>query len=264
MEQFITSKGIPIRISDSLKGEKVLLLLHGYLETLHIWQTLEDALKEREDIRIITMDIPGHGLSGYKTGMDYSFIAEVIDGVLDNRGVDKCFIGGHSMGGYIAQQYLKMFPERLQGVILFNSAPVADSPEKKEERKREIKVIEDRKLTLLATASFPKMFAHDNLRKYDEFIIEMIENCETHNPEGIVASIEAMMGRDDQILLLTKSTVPVLFIQGDQDVYFPLEKIDLMKSAVPSAKFEIIQGTGHISFVEAAEQCAQILDSFLG
>lgn len=263
MEQFITSKGIPVHISDTMKGDKVLVLLHGYLETLYIWEPFEEELKRREDLRIITMDIPGHGLSGYKEDMDFSFIAEVITGVLDNRGIERCFLGGHSMGGYIALQFLKMFPERVEGLIMFNSSPFADNPEKKDERLREIKVVEDRKLMLLAGTSLPKMFAENNLRKWDEFIIETIENCETHDPEGIVAGIMAMMARDDQTQLLKETKIPVLFILGDKDPYIPMEMIEKMRESLPGAKFIIFSDTGHISFVEDAEQCVQVLDYFI-
>lgn len=262
MEQFITSKGIPVHISDSEKGEKILFLLHGYLETLYIWELFEEELKKR-NIRVITMDIPGHGLSGYKEGMDFSFIAEVIDGVLDNRGINRCFLGGHSMGGYIIQEYLRMFPNKVEGLILFNSSPFADNPDKKEERFREIKVIEEGKFLVLAGMSLPKIFAKENLRKWDEFILEAVGNCETHDPRGIVAGINAMMGRADQTALLAGTKTPILFIMGDNDTYFPMEIVEKMRETIPSAKFVILPGTGHISFIEEIEQCAQIVEKFI-
>ena len=66
MEYFLTANNIPVHILDTKKGDNVLLLLHGYLETLYIYDDFINILSN--DYRIIAIDLPGHGLSGtYRT-----------------------------------------------------------------------------------------------------------------------------------------------------------------------------------------------------
>ena len=58
MEFFATSNKIPVHISDSKNGDTVLVLLHGYLETLYIWEDFRSLLDSR--IRTLAIDLPGH------------------------------------------------------------------------------------------------------------------------------------------------------------------------------------------------------------
>ena len=62
MEYFAISNGIPVHILDTKKGEKTILLLHGYLETLYIYNEFIEILQKK--YRVIAIDLPGHGLSG--------------------------------------------------------------------------------------------------------------------------------------------------------------------------------------------------------
>ena len=67
MEYFTTAAGITVHLYDSedhpgeVPEKKTLLLIHGYLETMYIWQQFEERLRDR--YRVILMDIPGHGLT---------------------------------------------------------------------------------------------------------------------------------------------------------------------------------------------------------
>jgi pimeloyl-ACP methyl ester carboxylesterase len=196
MEYFAISNGIPVHILDTKKGDKTIMLLHGYLETLYIFNEFIEELEKK--YRVIAIDLPGHGLTGSdKEVNSMEFCAKVAADVLQKSGVQKAYVAGHSMGGYVAQNCVKLFPELFQGVILLNSTPNADSPEKKSDREREIELVLSAKLGHLATLSIPKMYAQANLRKFDEKIEETIEITETHDPKGIVACIKGMMERAD-------------------------------------------------------------------
>lgn len=262
MEFFATANGIPAHISDSQKGDRVILLLHGYLETLYIWQDFSDLLR-KEGYRVISMDLPGHGLTGYnKDQNSMEFCATFVKEVLEICKIDKCIIAGHSMGGYIAQNFLRMFPEKTEALILMNSSPIADSEDKKLEREREIKVIEEGKLLYLASLSIPKMYAPVNLRRMDEKIFETVELCETHDPLGIISSIKGLIGRKDTTDVLRDNTTPLLFIAGAEDSYFPKEKIEELERELQSVEFRYIDNTGHISFEEDPQSVIGVLSDF--
>ncbi|MFA6676473.1 MAG: alpha/beta hydrolase [Bacteroidales bacterium] len=261
MESFITSNDIPVHISDNNKEGEVLLLLHGYLETLYIWNEFIELLP---GYRIITMDLPGHGLTGSNSDItSLDFIANVIEGVLDKCGVEKCSIIGHSLGGFVAQTCVRVIPDRVNKIICLNSSPFPDPLARNKARKREINLIEDSKLLQLASISIPNMYFKSNLRKCDDKIQETIEICETHNPDGIISILKGLLDRPDNIEVLRDSNIPLLFIYGDSERLLPKGGIVLLKKELPLSTVNIIANIGHNSFIEAPEETARLVLEFI-
>ena len=274
MEYFATAGGITVHLCDSEDhpgrgaGKPAIVLLHGYLETLYIWS--EFAVKLEKHYRVIVLDLPGHGLTdAAPSGVDgqsvntMEFCAEVVRDILDKCLVDKAFIGGHSLGGYIALMCCNLYPDRFEKLILFNSTPFADLPEKYEDRKREIGVIRAGKLETLAAYSIPRMYHPHQLRAHDDKIRETLELCETHFPEGIVASILGMMVRPSQEEWLKQSSIPVMMFGGDQDPFIPIEVFNNMKTLFPKVQFVLQPGTGHLSFIEEETKTCEAVCLFL-
>lgn len=272
MEFFSTAAGITVHVWDTRdetdrESLPCLVLLHGYLETMYIYNELVEALKDR--CRVIVLDMPGHGLTDpAPAGEDgrrintLAFQARVVAGILDKCGVDRAVLAGHSMGGYVTLQFLKDFPERAEKAILLHSNPYADSPEKSADRQREEQLIADGKLQSLAALSIPKMYDEENLRACDEKIRETVELCETHDPEGIIAAIEGLRTRPDLQDVMEEPPVPLMLVHGDHDNFLPLEKVAAMKESFPKVRYELIPGTGHNSFIERLETVKDILLSF--
>lgn len=262
MEYFALIDNIPIHISDTKKGDTVIFLLHGYLETLYIFTEFAELFSPQ--YRIISIDLPGHGLSGSNKDINtMEFAAGIVMHVMDQSGIKQAYIAGHSMGGYIAQACIKSDPDRFEGLILLNSTPYADSPEKKADRDREIELIRSAKLISLATLSIPKMYASENLRTLDNKIQETIEICEVHDPNGIVACLKGMMAREDCTELLGRMKVPGLFVFGDRDKFISLERASELIARYPHFESAVIPGTGHNSFIEAPDKVHQAVMKFI-
>lgn len=256
MEFFATSNGIPIHISDSRTGyDNTIILLHGYLETLYVF---EDFMKLLEPfMRVIAIDLPGHGLSGSNQEVNsIDFAADVVADVLDICKVGKALVAGHSMGGYVAQWCVIRHGDKFNGLILLNSTPFADTPEKAEERMREIDVINSGKLLALASLSLPKMYAQANLRKFDEKIQETLEICETHDPAGIAACLRGMVQRKDNSEEL-KDFANTLLVFGTEDKYISTEKAEQVSKIWPKAEVVTLENCGHNSFIEQPEATAE-------
>ena len=247
-------------------SDPCVVLLHGYLETMYIYNELIDAIKDR--VRVIALDMPGHGLTdSAPAGPDgqrvnsLAFQAQVVAGVMDKCGVQKAVIAGHSMGGYVTLQFLKDFPERAAKAVLIHSHPWPDAPEKAEDRAREKKLIAEGKLQALAAISIPKMYHEENLRACDEKIRETVELCETHDPEGIIASIEGLRTRPDSQAVMAHPPVPLMLIHGDHDVFLPLEKVAELKASFPQVRYALVPDSGHNSFIEQPDA---FVEAFLG
>lgn len=269
MEFFATAGGIPVHILDTKKGESTILLLHGYLETMYIWSEFIDALRGK--YRVIAIDMPGHGLTDSAPASEeeeqvntMEFMAAVARDVLRVCNVEKAAVGGHSMGGFVALRCAALYPETFDKLILFNSNPFKDSEAKAEDRRREIAIISSGKLTTLAAASIPRMYNQENLRKFDDKIMETVELCETHDPQGIVACVKGMAARSDMQDFLLETKMPAMLIAGDSDSFLSMESVNIMREKFRSLKIVVLPSTGHNSFVENTQETCRQVCEFLG
>ena len=256
MEFFITANSIPVHVSDSKTGEIPLLLLHGYLETMYVWDELVTLLDSR--YRVISIDLPGHGLTGSYDINSMEKVSALLVEILNKCEVDSAIVAGHSLGGYYALNMSRLYPDRVRKVVLLNSNPYADLPERHQDRLREIEIVKADRLVHLAMSSIPKMYNPDNLRRLDDKVQETIEICETHDPEGIVSTIKALMARED-VTEYTKTLKENLYmVFGDKDKFMPLEKAQELIALMPESNSFIIKDTGHNSFIEKPEEVAEI------
>jgi pimeloyl-ACP methyl ester carboxylesterase len=259
---FTMAGGIPVHVSDTQVGSKTLLLLHGYMETLSIWDDFIPLLDK--DIRIIRIDLPGHGMSG--TNLDINtvdFSAQVACEAMLKCGVKICVVGGHSMGGYVALAFAANYPEATRGLCLFHSMPNPDPEEKHDGRIREITLIHEGKLTLAIAKGIPHMFADDNVGRFAEKITEIKEVAETCDPEGVIACLKGMMVRPDRNAFLSKFTKPLLFIFGEKDRYISKEVALELAERYKQAQVLWLANSGHNGFIEEPAKTAEQVNSFM-
>ena len=262
VEKFIMAGDTALHICDSEKGEKVILLLHGYLESMLVWDEFVPLIYK--DARIITLDIPGHGISvvsGELHTMDY--LSDVISAALTALGIDKAYVVGHSMGGYVALALCERHPEQVAGLVLLHSTPNADSDEKKENRKREIELIKAGKKELIAKSAPQAGFAVANRTRFKDEIEDLREIALLAEDEGIVALLGGMMARKDQNEMLRQLSAPQLFILGRGDEYITPAIAETMVAAHPQAKVAWMETSGHMSFIEQPQACATALLDFV-
>ena len=261
-EKFVMAGSTALHIADSGKGEKCVVLLHGYLESMYVWDDFAPLLKDK--VRVITVDIPGHGVSvvnGEVHTMEW--IADVLRDMLDALDIERVTMVGHSMGGYIALAFCEKYPERLDGVVLLSSTPNPDTELKRENRRREIALVKSGKKGTLAHTAAEAGFAEQNRRRLKSYIDDLEECVHITEDEGIVALLGGMMERKDQNEMLRKSSVRQLFILGKMDGYIPLDVAEGIVAAHPQAKVAWLEQSGHMGFIEEPEACAAALLEFV-
>lgn len=262
VEKFIMAGDTAVHICDSKKGDHCLVLLHGYLESLLVWDDFVPYLYKQ--VRVVTLDLPGHGIStvnGPVHTMDY--LADVVKGTLDALGIERCTLVGHSMGGYVALAFCEKYPERLDGIVLLSSTPNADSEEKKENRLREIKLVEAGRKEALAHVAPQTGFARQNRERLQDYIDDLVAQVAITEDEGIVALLNGMTARRDYNEMLRKTDVPVLFILGRKDGYIPAEAAEKMVAEHPEARVVWLENSGHMGFLEEPEATAQAILGFI-
>ncbi len=263
VEKFIMAGDTALHICDSQEGDKCVVLLHGYLESLLVWDDFVPHLYKQ--CRVVTLDLPGHGISEVKGEihtMDY--LADTVAEAIRSLEIDRCTVVGHSMGGYVALALTERHPDLLNGVVLLSSTPNADSEEKKEMRRREIALIQSGKKDLIARVAPGKGFAADNRRACNDYIEDLTEQVYLTEDDGIVAVLNGMIERKDLNEMLRKTSVPSLFILGRKDEYITPDIAEKMVSEHPEAKVVWLENSGHTGFIEEPEKTAEAILKFIG
>ena len=262
VEKFILAGDTALHICDSEAGEKVVVLLHGYLENMLVWDNFVPLLYK--EVRVITLDIPGHGISEVKGEIHtMDWLADTLAAALDKLDIEKATIVGHSMGGYMALAFAERHPDRTEGIVLLHSTPYADSEEKKRNRQREISLIRSGKKELLAHTAPEAGFAVENRNRFRTEIEDLQQTVYLTEDAGIVALLNGMIERKAQSEMLHNLGKPILFILGRKDGYIVAEVAEKMVAEHPEADIVWLDNSGHMGFIEEANTCAQALLEFV-
>ena len=262
VEKFIMAGDTALHICDSEAGENVVVLLHGYLENMLVWDNFVPLLYK--DVRVITLDIPGHGISEVKGELhSMDFLADTIAAALEKLGVERATIVGHSMGGYVALAFAERHPDRTESLVLLHSTPYADSEEKRKNRQREISIIKSGKKELLAHTAPEAGFAAENRNRFRTEIEDLQQTVYLTEDAGIIALLNGMIERKAQSEMLHALNKPILFIFGRKDGYIVPEVAEKMVAEHPEAEVVWLEKSGHMGFIEEAATCATALLQFI-
>jgi len=251
------------KINYRIQGEgKPVFLVHGYLETLGIWDDFADKLAE--EFQVILMDVPGHGKSEVVEDTHHMELhAQAAKQLLDENHIESCTMIGHSMGGYIALAFAELYPETLDGFALFHSHPFADSEQVKQNRQKAIEKIQAGKKEEIIRNHLPKTFADDNVNRFMEKIDGAIEVGLEIPENGIVANLKGMMTRPDRSSLVKQTNKPFLLIAGKKDNFMDFNTIVPKVDLPESGRLETLEHSGHMGFVEEKDRSLQAIRAFV-
>jgi pimeloyl-ACP methyl ester carboxylesterase len=258
---FFSYKGGRINYSDSGSGE-VIILLHGYLESSEVWNGFAEKL--RSEFRVISVDLPGCGLSDiYGDVHSMEFMARAVRELIKSLGIKKIFLTGHSLGGYVALAFLEFFPDNLSGYCLFHSQPFPDTPAALEKRRREIEIVKMGKKNLMYPDNVIRMFAPTNLETFSDALQRSKDIASRISGEGIIAVLNGMMIRPSRLSLMEEGKVPCLWILGSMDNYIPCEFIQTMVSLPANARVVVLKNSGHLGFIEEEKLAVKVVSDFV-
>jgi 3-oxoadipate enol-lactonase len=195
-----------------------LMLLHGFCEDQQLWAPLLPHLKSA---RLLSIDLPGFGGSDLPLASGMDVYAEAVCAVLNERGIERCVLAGHSMGGYTALAFARHFPERLSGLGLIHSHPFADDPVRKENRRRGIELLQAGKKDAYVAQLFPGLFAPAFAQQHPKIVEAVIARGRRQPAAGIIAALEGMMDRPDSLEILHSLRCPALMVLGEEDSIIP-------------------------------------------
>ena len=242
------------------KGE-VIVLLHGFLESMAVWNKFTEKLLQ--EFKVISIDLPGHGMSDCLApthSMD--LMAESVNSVLKELQVRKCTMVGHSMGGYVTMAFSEKFPSKLKGIVLFHSQAGEDSLEAKNNRDRTIHIVE-KDSTVFILNFIPEIFAPENVKKFSAEIAGLKELALQTPKESIIAVLKGMKERPDRRSVLSNFNKPVLFIIGKQDSKIPMKLILEQVSLPHHSEVLLLDHVGHAGMIEEVATTTEIVKDFV-
>jgi 3-oxoadipate enol-lactonase len=253
-----------VNLAVEVLGEgPAILFIHGYPLNRSMWREQANAL---EGFRRIAPDLRGMGQSDAPDlGYGMAIYAADLAALLDALGVDDVVLCGHSMGGYIAFEFLRTWRSRVRGLILIDSRAEADTPDGRRARDAAAASARDGGAAAIAETMLPKMLAPATMLHQPE-TVERIRGVMASTPvPGIVGALAAMRDRvGSEPLLPTLSDVPTLVLVGEEDGLTPPDQARAMAQAIPGARFATIPDAGHLPPVEQPSATTRILREFLG
>ena len=241
-----------------------LVLLHAFPLTASMWAAQLEGLSDH--CRLIAPDQRGFGASPPvdEAEPDLGAVAEDLRELLDTLGLDRVVLGGVSMGGYVAFQFLRRYPARVAGLLLADTRATPDAPAAAANRHR----IADAVLAaghtgLLASEVVPNLLGDTTRWQRPDLYETVADQARRYAPEAVAWTERAMAARADSTDLLAAITVPTLVVVGEQDVITPPEEVEAMAAAVPGAVVRLFPAAGHLTPLEAPERFNAAVRSLL-
>lgn len=254
---------IPMTYRDHKGGTgDPLVLLHAFPLNGGMWEPQAAALAGGR--RLVAPDYPGFGRSPFTPAQpDVRYYAEGVRGLLDRLGIEQVVLGGLSMGGYVAFACLRLFPERISGLVLANTRPDPDNEEARETRREVARRVTEEGIGVLIELQMERLLSPDTL-KNDPATVERVKTLllESH-PDGVVAALGAMRERPDSTPMLGDIQHPTLVIGGEDDPIAPPDVMGAMADKIPGSRHVNLPGAGHLSNLENPEGFDAALGEFL-
>jgi 3-oxoadipate enol-lactonase len=235
----------------------VLMLSNSLGTDLHMWD--EQVAPFTRHFRLVRYDRRGHGKSGVPQGR-YSmerFGRDVL-AVLDGLGIQKINWCGLSMGGMVGQWLGANAANRVDKLILSNTA--CYYPDKAMWDAR-LELVREKGLAGVVDSNMERWFTKDFRERAPGAIAKMRDMFVATKLEGFVACAEAVRDMDHRPLL-PKITAPTLVIAGRQDPATPLEGNEFIRAHIPGAKIAVLEAA-HIANVEQPQAYADTVLGFL-
>ncbi len=250
------------KIAYTLEGKGTpIVLVHGFGEDSFVWRDYKQELIEAGH-SVLILDLPGFGASGLLYDMTIELMSEAVNAVVEDAGLRRVVLIGHSMGGYTALAFAEKYPEKLYGLGMFHSHPYADNEEKREGRLRSMELVRTKGTPLFVKQFIPNLFAPKFATSHTFLVDKLIHRAARFADESVIAALNAMMIRPDRSAVLQKLPVPVLFIIGTEDNAIPKDASMNQTTLNPTASVLILEEVGHMGMFEAKKKTQQAILQF--
>ncbi len=243
----------------------VVVLLHGFGASLQTWDVWAPGLSQTH--RVIRLDLPGSGLSPPDPDNDYTDARslKLLLSLLDELGVSRATMVGHSMGGRIAWTFAAKHPERTEKLVLiapdgfasqgFAYGKPMDVPASLS-LMRHVLPKPVLRMSLKSAYAQPESLTDALTTRYHELLLapgarqamlDRLKQTALQEPEPMLRQIKA----------------PTLLVWGEADAMIPFSNARDYLQAIDGSRLVSWPQAGHLPQEEAAEVSLQALVDFL-
>lgn len=252
-----------------------LILLHGMSSSLNTWDSVVIDLKKHR--RVISLDLPGFGLTGPSPEMAYNFpyYSKFIDSFATRLQINRFILAGNSMGGAISWNYALHNPSRLAKMILIDAAGY---PKKGESGSLGFKIASTPVINNLLLYATPKALVRKSLETvyYDQARVtdEQVERFhdvairEGNRGAALLIFKGSFQGDSKRFLNSNVSRIaeiktPTLILWGDKDNLIGVNNVDNFLKDIKGSKAEIYKNVGHVPMEEVPGKVAASILKFV-
>lgn len=171
-------------------------------------------------------------------------------------------LAGLSMGGILAMEILRQAPERVAGLALLDTNPLAELPEVRARRAPQIAAAEAGELRRVMQDEMKPNYLTDGSNK--GAILDLCMDMAIHlGPEIFVCQSKALRDRPDQTETLRHFAGPALVLCGRHDTLCPVDRHGMMHDLMPQSTLEIIEEAGHLPTLEQPENTTAALTRWM-
>lgn len=256
-----------IQIYYEVHGEGFPLILSwGVGGNSDLWQ--DQVADLSADYRLILWDARGHGKSETPRQRDQYGIpisADDLLGLMDHLGVEKAYVGGHSLGAGVATVFTLEHPERVEALLIMNSATASGRPVRPE-----LKVAWERQIELALTVGMEpvveEVVSHPDVwvtAKLDPVGIRGMKAAYLAlDPVGYAYSVLSIMDNEHTTDRLKDIRVPTLVLTAEHDPALPLARITA--DEIPDSRLVVMDGAGHLANLDDPPAFNRHVLDFLG
>jgi non-heme chloroperoxidase len=235
-----------------------LIMLHGYSDSWYSFSPVIPLLESR--YRLLALDQRGHGASDQPaSGYAMRDLAQDVVAFMDELGIRRATIVGHSMGSLVAQQIGLIAPERVERLVLVGSGTELGRMNDRDAFAEAVNALTD-PVSLEFIRGFQESTIHHPVP--EAFLDSAIGESTRLTARVWKALLEGMLGAPPADGL-DRQGIPTLLIWGDRDSVFPPANRDALAARLPEAERLDYEETGHAVHWERPEQFAEDLHDFI-
>ena len=258
MESKISVNGINISVKQAGTGPDM-VLIHGIFASKEIMNPLFDHYKE--SYHVVSYDVRGHGKSDKPERFDLDDYADDLKAIIEELNLEKPVAIGLSMGSYVALKTAEKYPEILSRIVLLGTRGQGEISlmQKAAEENNGNDNIDLKEMGRLISR---RVYAPDTTPEdVANFYKGNRSDVELTNDER--KNIYASLSHYDMVSDADKVQIPVLILVGEHDGINPPEESIKVHDMLPTSQLEIIEGAGHIAYLERKAEVIELIDSFI-
>jgi pimeloyl-ACP methyl ester carboxylesterase len=244
--------GLTVGVQVVGQGQPV-LLLHGWGANRQAMLPIAERLAA-QGFECHCLDFPGFGQSQTPAqAWDVERYARFIVAYLESAGLEQVHLIGHSFGGRVSIVLGADFPERVQKLVLTDSAGVKPTPTGR------LRLYYASRRVIFALLKLPL------LSRFEPPVRERLRQrygSADYKAAGPLTETFKRVVNQDLLSHARRIQAPTLLIWGDQDQDTPLKDAKLLETVIKDAGLVVFEGAGHYAYLERPADFARIVAYF--